>query len=100
MHLSDPLLSSLVGGTFWGVSGSLTAYSSKKIAREHDPAKVRMMGALGALIFAAQMINFSIPGTGSSGHLCGGVLLAVLLGPHRAFLTMASVLLITMPLFC
>jgi len=47
---------------------------------------------LGAFIFASQMINFTIPGTGSSGHLGGGMILAVLLGPHAAFLVMASVL--------
>jgi cobalt/nickel transport system permease protein len=52
------------------------------------------MGVLGAFLFAAQMINFSIPGTGSSGHLTGGILLAVLLGPHAAFLTVASVLMV------
>ena len=50
------------------------------------------MGVLGAFIFAAQMINFTIPGTGSSGHLGGGMILAILLGPHAAFLVMASVL--------
>jgi cobalt/nickel transport system permease protein len=52
------------------------------------------MGVLGAFIFAAQMINFTIPGTGSSGHLGGGLLLALLLGPHAAFLTISSVLVI------
>lgn len=50
------------------------------------------MGVMGAFIFAAQMINFTIPGTGSSGHLGGGMFLAILLGPHAAFLAMASVL--------
>jgi cobalt/nickel transport system permease protein len=52
------------------------------------------MGVLGAFIFAAQMINFAIPVTGSSGHLGGGMLLAVLLGPYAAFLTIASVLVV------
>jgi cobalt/nickel transport system permease protein len=50
------------------------------------------MGVLGAFIFAAQMLNFTIPGTGSSGHLGGGLILAILLGPYAAFLTIASVL--------
>jgi len=50
------------------------------------------MGVLGAFIFAAQMINFTIPGMGSSGHLGGGMILAIILGPHAAFLVMASVL--------
>ncbi len=51
------------------------------------------MGVLGAFVFAAQMVNFAIPGTGSSGHLGGGLLLAVLLGPQAAVLVMGSVLL-------
>jgi cobalt/nickel transport system permease protein len=62
--------------------------------RNLDDRKVPLMGVLGAFLFAAQMINFSIPGTGSSGHLGGGLLLAVLLGPHAAFLTIASVLMV------
>lgn len=52
------------------------------------------MGVLGAFIFAAQMINFTIPATGSSGHLGGGLILAILLGPYAAFLTVASVLVV------
>ncbi len=52
------------------------------------------MGVLGAFVFAAQMINFTIPATGSSGHLGGGLLLAILLGPSAAFLTIASVLMV------
>jgi cobalt/nickel transport system permease protein len=52
------------------------------------------MAVLGAFIFAAQMINFTIPATGSSGHLGGGLILAILLGPYAGFLTLASVLVI------
>lgn len=55
---------------------------------------VPLMGVMGAFVFAAQMINFSIPGTGSSGHLVGGILLSAILGPWAAFLTLASVLVI------
>jgi cobalt/nickel transport system permease protein len=50
------------------------------------------MGVLGAFIFAAQMINFSIPATGSSGHIGGGLMLAILVGPEAALLVAASVL--------
>ena len=53
-----------------------------------------LMGVLGAFIFAAQMLNFTIPATGSSGHLGGGMILSILLGPYAAFLVMASVLTI------
>ena len=52
------------------------------------------MGVMGAFVFAAQMVNFTIPGTGSSGHLCGGVLLSSILGPYAGFLSMIGVLLI------
>jgi cobalt/nickel transport system permease protein len=52
------------------------------------------MGVLGAFVFAAQLVNFAIPGTGSSGHLGGGLLLAALLGPHATVLVMGSVLLV------
>jgi cobalt/nickel transport system permease protein len=46
---------------------------------------------MGAFVFAAQMVNFPV-GSGTSGHLSGGVLLAVLLGPHVAALVMAAIL--------
>ncbi len=57
------------------------------------------MGVMGAFVFAAQMINFTIPGTGSSGHLCGGMLLSAVLGPHAGFLTMIAVLAIQCLMF-
>ncbi|HRF10697.1 MAG TPA: energy-coupling factor ABC transporter permease, partial [Candidatus Accumulibacter phosphatis] len=84
MHMADALLSPAVGGTMWAVSAGTIAYCSKKVTDELDERKVPLMGVLGAFLFAAQMINFSIPGTGSSGHLGGGLLLAILLGPHAA----------------
>lgn len=94
MHMADALVSPAVGGTLWAVSSGTIAYCSAKVRRELDDRKVPLMGVLGAFLFAAQMINFSIPGTGSSGHLGGGLLLAILLGPHAAFLTIASVLVV------
>ena len=57
------------------------------------------MGVMGAFVFAAQMVNFTIPGTGSSGHLCGGMMMAALLGPWAGFLAMIGVLLIQCLLF-
>ena len=94
MHMSDALVSPAVGGVMWCASAALIAVGSSKLRRVRDGMAVPMMGVLGAFVFAAQMINFSIPGTGSSGHLGGGMLLAVLLGPWRALLTVASVLLV------
>ena len=94
MHMADALLSPAVGGAMWAVSAGTIAYSSKKVRQELDDRKVPLMGVLGAFLFAAQMINFSIPATGSSGHLGGGLLLTILLGPPAAFLTIASVLVV------
>ncbi|MBL8028879.1 MAG: energy-coupling factor ABC transporter permease [Fibrobacteres bacterium] len=92
MHMSDALLSPSVGITFCAISGAILAFSAKKVSREEDTYKTPLMAVTGAFIFASQMINFSIPGTGSSGHIGGGLLLSILLGPHRAFITLASVL--------
>ena len=94
MHMADALLSPVVGGTMWAASAGTIAYCSAKVRSELDDRKVPLMGVLGAFLFAAQMINFTIPATGSSGHLGGGLLLAILLGPHAAFLTIASVLVV------
>src|SRR5680860_389836 len=91
-HMADALISPAVGGVMWAATAGLISYSAKKVKEEADDRKVPLMGVLGAFIFAAQMINFTIPGTGSSGHLGGGLILAILLGPEAAFLVMASVL--------
>ena len=92
MHMADALISPAVGGGMWAATAATLAYSARKVTQELDDRKVPLMGVLGAFIFAAQMINFTIPGTGSSGHLGGGLILAVLLGPYAAFLVIASVL--------
>ena len=92
MHMADALISPAVGGTLWAVSGGLIVLCARKVKQTMRDNLVPMMGVLGAFIFAAQMINFSIPGTGSSGHLGGGLILTVLLGPYAAFLVIASVL--------
>jgi len=94
MHVSDALISPQVGLAFWAISVGASAYAIKKIDIENDRHQLPLVGVMGAFTFAAQMINFTIPGTGASGHLSGGLLLSVLLGPHLAFLTMMSLLLI------
>jgi len=97
--MADALVSPAVGGIMYACSAAVAAYSVRKIKLEADPLKVPVMGVMGAFVFAAQMINFSIPGTGSSGHLCGGMLLTALLEPYASFLTLLSVLLIQCLLF-
>lgn len=95
MHMSDALISAAVGATMSAVSAGTIGYSMKKMkAAEIEDVKIPMMGVMGAFVFAAQMVNFSIPITGSSGHIGGGILLAAILGPYPALITLASVLLI------
>ena len=99
MHMADALVAPVVGGVMWATSAGLVSYAARKVKNNLDDSKVPLMGVLGAFVFSAQMINFSIPGTGSSGHLGGGMLLAALLGPHAAFVTMASILAVQALLF-
>ena len=99
MHMADALVNSSVAMTMYAASALVAAYSIKKVREENNPRKIPLMGIMGAFVFAAQMLNFSIPGTGSSGHLCGSLLLAALLGPHAAFLTMIGILTIQCLLF-
>jgi cobalt/nickel transport system permease protein len=94
MHMADALLSPAVGATMWAGSVATIGYSSRKLKENIDNKTIPLMGVMGAFIFAAMMINFTIPGTGSSGHIGGGMILTVILGPYAAFLVLASVLMV------
>lgn len=99
MHMADALVAPAVAGTMYACSAVATGYSIKKVRLESDPREIPVMGVMGAFVFATQMINFTIPGTGASGHLCGGLLLSAILGPYAGFLTMIGVLVIQCLLF-
>jgi len=94
MHMSDGLLSNTVCTAMYVVSGVAVAWSAAKIKASGELCgrKVPLMAAAGAFVFAAQMINFTIPAVGSSGHIAGGILLAALIGACPAFLAMSAVL--------
>ena len=95
MHMADAMVSPAVGATMYVASGLAAAYSIHKLRKEENLSKkIPTMGVMGAFVFATQMVNFTIPGTGSSGHLCGGLLLSAILGPYAGFLSMIGVLLI------
>ena len=94
MHMADALVSPAVATTMYACSALAGGYSIRRVRLENNPKKIPVMGVMGAFVFATQMINFTIPGTGSSGHLCGGMLLSAMLGPFAGFLTMIGVLLI------
>ncbi|MBR0088073.1 MAG: energy-coupling factor ABC transporter permease [Lachnospiraceae bacterium] len=94
MHMADALVTPVVAGTMYVASTAAAGVSIHKVRLEDNQKKIPLMGVMGAFVFAAQMINFTIPGTGSSGHLCGGMMLSALLGPWAGFLSMIGVLLI------
>ena len=99
MHMSDALIVPAVAAGMYLSSSAVAGISIKKLDIGGDFKKIPMMGVMGAFVFAGQMINFAIPFTGSSGHLCGGFLLAAILGPYGGFLSMMAVLFIQALLF-
>ena len=94
MHMADALLSPQVAGVMFGASIAAAGISIKELKKENDSHKLPLMAVCAALVFAGQMVNYAIPGTGSSGHLSGAVLLSAILGPYGAFLSMFVILTI------
>ena len=94
MHMADALLSPAVAVTMYAASGIAAGISVRQLRRDDNPRKLPTMAVTAALVFAGQMINYTIPGTGSSGHMCGGMLLSALLGPQAGFLSMIVILAI------
>ena len=94
MHMADALLAPAVAATMYVASGTAAGISIHKLKKDDEPRKLPVMAVTAALVFAGQMINYTIPGTGSSGHMCGGMLLSALLGPQAGFLSMIVILAI------
>ncbi len=94
MHMADALLAPAVAATMYAASGVTAGISVHKLRKDDEPQKLPTMAVAAALVFAGQMINYTIPGTGSSGHMCGGMLLSALLGPQAGFLSMIVILAI------
>ena len=94
MHMADALLAPAVAATMYVASSSVAGVSIHKLKKDDEPKKLPVMAVSAALVFAGQMINYTIPGTGSSGHMCGGMLLSALLGPEAGFLSMIVILAI------
>ena len=94
MHMADALLSPAVAATMYAASAAAAGISIHTLKKDDDAQKLPVMAVSAALVFAGQMINYTIPGTGSSGHMCGGMLLSALLGPQAGFLSMIVILAI------
>jgi len=95
MHMANELLNLPVAAATILVAAAALALAAARAKKTLDAEKLPLMGVMGAFVFAAQMINFTLPGMpGTSGHLGGGVLLAILLGPAAGIITIASVLIV------
>jgi cobalt/nickel transport system permease protein len=91
MHIPDGFLSTPVWGTLDLVSAPAVAWVARRAQRDTQDHRIPLLGVMGAFVFAAQMINFPV-GPGTSGHLVGGALLAIVLGPAAAALVMTAIL--------
>lgn len=98
MHIPDGFLSLPVSLITWAFSLLLIVISLKRVEKDYQEKAVPLMGVCAAFIFAAQMINFPIPG-GTSGHLLGGTLAGILLGPWAGSLVMTVVFIVQALLF-
>lgn len=91
MHIPDGFLSAPVSGVFYAVSAIVLAIAVWQTNRTLSERTVPLMGVLAAFIFAAQMMNFPVAG-GTSGHMLGGALAAILVGPWAAIVVMTAVI--------
>lgn len=98
MHIPDGILSPEVNVTMAVSSVGFIAYSMKQVYGKVKKQNIMFAGALGAFIFAAQMLNFAVA-KGTSGHFLGGVLAGVLLGPGMGTLVMTLIVLVQTLLF-
>lgn len=90
MHIPNGFLSVPVSIVLWVVSAAVIAYALRRVNAELGERQVPLMGVLAAVIFAGQMLNFSVTG-GTSGHLMGAALAAIVLGPWAAIVVMTCV---------
>lgn len=98
MHIPDGYLSLPVSLATGCIAIALIALSLNRVQSEYKERTVPLMGVSAAFIFAAQMVNFPIIG-GTSGHLMGGTLAGILLGPWAGSLVMAVVFIVQSVMF-
>lgn len=98
MHIPDGFLNLMVAGIAWALSLIVLAFAVIRTNRQLGEKQVPLMGVMAAFIFAAQMLNFPVAG-GTSGHLIGGALASILLGPWAGMLIMTSVVAIQALIF-
>ena len=98
LHIPDGFLSFSVSILCWVISAVTISVAVSRSNRSLGERQVPLMGVMAAFIFAAQMINFPVAG-GTSGHLLGGALAAIALGPWAGMLVMTAVIAVQALLF-
>jgi cobalt/nickel transport system permease protein len=98
LHIPDGFLSIVVSIICWAITIATLGFAISKTNKALGEKQVPLMGVMAAFIFAAQMINFPVAG-GTSGHLLGGALAAIVLGPWAAMLVMTAVVAVQGLLF-
>lgn len=98
LHIPDGFLSLLVSIVCWMITALTLSLAISRSNKSLGDRQVPLMGVMAAFIFAAQMINFPVAG-GTSGHLLGGALAAITLGPWAGMLVMTAVIMVQALLF-
>lgn len=98
MHIPDGFLNTILAGILWAIAVAGVGFSLWQSRKMFGERLIPLMGVLAAFIFAAQAINFPVAG-GTSGHLLGGTLAAIVLGPWPAVLVMTAVVSVQALLF-
>jgi cobalt/nickel transport system permease protein len=93
MHIPDGFLDLWITAACFVLSILVLGFATRQANDELDDTQVALLGVVSAGIFAAQMLNWPIPG-GTSAHFVGGALAAILLGPYLGTLSITSVLVI------
>jgi cobalt/nickel transport system permease protein len=91
LHIPDGFVNAPVAIAGYALTAIFLAIAIRQTNRNLGDKAAPLMGVLAAFIFAGQMINFPVAG-GTSGHLLGGTLAAILIGPWAAIIAMASVI--------
>lgn len=98
LHIPDGFLSLVVSVVCWVITVLVIGSAISRTNRSLGERQIPLMGVMAAFIFAAQMINFPVAG-GTSGHLLGGALAAIVLGPWAGMLVMTAVIAVQALLF-
>jgi cobalt/nickel transport system permease protein len=91
LHIPDGFLSLVISLICWAITAVTLAMAVSRTNKAIGEKQVPLMGIMAAFIFAAQMLNFPVAG-GTSGHMLGGALAAIVLGPWAGMLVMTAVI--------